>query len=122
MGLLATRQDGLAVTASNVAIGAGWGDTPATFTVTAGSTDTGGQIVVTSAGLNQAQSTATVTLTFRRAFDVAPFTVATVKSTSALTDGAMRVGPNTTATMVLTHPVIPVDTNVYTINYLNVGK
>lgn len=107
-----------AVAAANFAIGAGWGGT-ATFTVTAGSTDVRGQIVITASATTPAQATATVALTFvDGAYSAAPFPIVSLaSSTSAVADAQATAVVATTTALSWTSGVLPVATKVYTYNY-----
>jgi hypothetical protein len=107
-----------AVAAANFAIGAGWGGT-ATFTVTAGSTDVRGQIVITASATTPAQATATVVLTFvDGAYASAPFPIVSLaNSTSAPGDAQPSSVAATTTALSWVAGVIPVATKVYTFNY-----
>jgi hypothetical protein len=110
--------NGSAVAAANFAIGAGWGGT-ASFTVTAGSTDVRGQIVITASATTPAQATATVLMTFADgAYASAPFPVVSLaSSTSAVSDAQATAVVATTTTLAWTSGVLPVATKVYTYNY-----
>jgi len=108
-----------AVVAANFAIGAGWGGT-ATFTVTAGSTDQVGQIVITASASTPAQATATVTLTFADgAYAAAPFPIVALSAppADALTFGGPINQVATTTALSWVSSVIPVATKIYTYNY-----
>lgn len=61
--------------AADVVLGAGWGTT-ATKVIEAGSNDMAGRITVTSAGTGQAQATATIAVTFKKALDAVPVVIA----------------------------------------------
>lgn len=102
--------------ASHFALGAGWGGS--SLTVTAGSTDQRGEIVITAAtGGGLAQATATITMTYADgAYAAAPWTVAAVTSTSAVDEGHL-ICVNTTTTLTMTYSVLPVNTKVYTIRW-----
>ncbi len=111
--------NGTAVTTANFAIGAGWGGT-ATFTITSGSTDQRGQIVITASATTPAQATATVTLTFiDGAFAAAPwpFVVLSVPPADAVTFGGPIDMAATTTALSWTSSVIPVAAKIYKYNY-----
>lgn len=111
-----------AVAAANFAIGAGWGGT-ATFTVTSGSTDQVGQIVITASATTPAQATATVTLTFADgAYASAPFGFVLLADNdqAVAENGATDIACTTTA-LSWTHSVLPVATKIYTFNYMVVA-
>jgi len=111
--------NGTAVAAADFALGAGWGGT-ATFTVTAGSTDQVGQIVITASATTPAQATATVTLTFKDGAYAAapfPFVVLSAPPADAVTFGGPINMAATTTALSWTSSVIPVATKVYTYNY-----
>lgn len=111
---------GTALAAGDVAIGAGWGNT-ATKAITSGSNDQRGQIVVTSSGTGQAQATATVVITFADgAWASAPFCIVTTTNNNSIDTGHVTWSSTTTA-LTLTFGVLPVDTKLYTINYLCVA-
>lgn len=107
-----------AVAAANFALGAGWGSA-ATFTVTAGSTDQVGQIVITASTTTPAQATSTVTLTFvDGAYAAAPFGFVNLNnSTQAVADAQPTAVTCTTTALAWKSGVLPVDTKVYTYNY-----
>lgn len=105
-----------AASASDFALGAGWGGT-ASAALTAGSTDQRGTLVITASATTPAQATATVTHTFADgAYDSAPFPIVTVSSTSAIDEGHVAIAMTTT-TATWTFSVLPVATKVYTFNY-----
>lgn len=107
-----------AVAAANFAIGAGWGGT-ATFTVTAGSTDVRGQIVITASATTPAQATATVALTFvDGAYASTPFPfVVLALSDNAVNDPQPTAVAATTTGISWKSGVLPVATKIYTFNY-----
>jgi hypothetical protein len=107
-----------AVAAANFAIGAGWGGT-ATFTVTAGSTDVAGQIIITASATTPAQATATVVFTFvDGAYSAAPIPIVSLaNSTSAVSDAQATSVAATTTALSWCSGVLPVATKVYTYNY-----
>lgn len=107
-----------AVTDADFAIGAGWGGT-ATFTVTAGSTDQRGQIVITASATTPAQATATVALTFvDGAYASTPFAIVQLAlSTNAVADPQPTAVSATTTGLSWTSGVLPVATKEYTFNY-----
>ncbi len=110
--------NGTAVAAANFVLGAGWGSA-ATHTVTAGSTDVRGQIVITASTTTPAQATSTVTMTFTDgAYAAAPFPIVQLAtSTQAVADAQPTAVVATTTTLVWKSGVLPVDTKVYTYNY-----
>lgn len=101
---------------SHFALGAGWGSS--TFTLTAGSTDQRGEIVITGVtGGGLAQATATITMTYADgAYAAAPWSIAAVTSTSAIDEGHL-ICVNTTTTLTMTFSVLPVNSKVYTIRW-----
>jgi hypothetical protein len=107
-----------AVAAANFALGAGWGGA-ATFTVTSGSTDVCGQIVITASTTTPAQATSTVTLTFADgAYSAAPIPIVILAlSTQAVADAQPTAVAATTTALSWKSGVLPVDTKVYTYNY-----
>jgi len=111
--------NGTAVAAANFAIGVGWGGT-ATFTVTAGSTDQRGQIVITASATTPAQATATVTLTFvDGAYAAAPFAIVQLATnTDVVTFGGPTAVAATTTALSWVSSIIPVAAKVYTYNYV----
>ena len=113
---------GTAISASNIALGVGWGDGNETaVTVATGSNDQRGKLTVLSDGASQAQATATVILTFvDGAFVSAPFTIVTTTNDNDIETGHVTWA-TTTTTMTLTHSVQPVDTKSYVFTYLNVA-
>ena len=109
---------GTAPVAGDFVLGAGWGGT-ASLTVTAGSTDQRGQIVITASATTPAQATATVTFTFKDgAYASAPWPlVLLADNTQAVAEtGATDIAATTTA-LSWTHSVLPVAAKVYTYNY-----
>jgi hypothetical protein len=116
--------NGTEVTASNFAIGAGWGSA-ATFTVANDSTDQCGQIVITASATTPAQATATVTLTFADGayYATAPVPIVILAdSTSAVNDAQPTDVLASTTALSWTSGVLPVSTKVYTYNYICVAK
>ena len=110
-----------ALTIASFAFGAGWGDGTLVKTLTTGSTDQRGQFTVQSVGSNQAQATATVVLTFADgAYASAPFGFVTTSNDNSLDTGHVTVSCTTTA-MTITFLVTPVNTKIYTFNYLVVA-
>lgn len=112
---------GTALVAGDVALGAGWGNT-ATKSITAGSNDQAGQIVVTSGGAGQSQATATVVITFSDgAYASTPRTaIVTTTNDNSIDTGHAKYTVSTTA-LTITFNVLPVDTKIYTFNYLVVA-
>lgn len=109
-----TTKGQTALVAGDFALGAGWG--ASTVAVTAGSNDHFGSIVITAAtGGGLAQATATVTMTFKSAFSVAPagVLVTGTNDNSAATHLAVTGGTATTTAATWTSSTIPVDTKLY---------
>lgn len=102
--------------AGDVALGAGWGNS-ATKTISTGSNDVAGQIVVTSAGTGQSQATATVVITFKTAYAVAPRVVLVTTTNDNSIDTGHATWSATTTALTLTFSVLPVDTKIYKLNY-----
>ncbi len=112
------------VTAANFALGAGWGGA-ATFTVADDSTDQCGQIVITASTTTPAQATSTVTFTFADGayYGTAPIPIVQLAtSTQAVNDAQPTAVVATTTSLVWKSGVLPVDTKVYTYNYILVAK
>ncbi len=111
--------NGSAAVAADFVLGAGWGSA-ATHTVTAGSTAQCGQIVITASTTTPAQATSTVTFTFPDgAYAAAPFALVNLQtSTQAVNDAQPTGVVTTTTTLVWKSGVLPVDTKVYTYNYI----
>jgi hypothetical protein len=110
-----------AVAASNFALGVGWGGA-AVFALTAGSTDRAGQFTITASTTTPAQATATVVFTFADgAFEVAPIAIITTTNTNSLTAASAMAWTATTTALTMTHSILPVDTKVYTFNYVLIG-
>jgi hypothetical protein len=112
-----TAEGNTAIAAADVAIGAGWGNT-ATKTVTSGSNDVAGQIVVTSGGTGQSQATATVVITFKSAYASTPRCVLVTTTNDNSIDTGHATYSVTTTALTLTFSVLPVDTKIYKLNYL----
>jgi hypothetical protein len=105
-----------ALSASNVALGVGWGDGTLVLSIVAGSNCQRGSLTVTSVGSNQAQATATVTITFPEgAYASTPFALVNLQDN---TSNVNNIQPTdvacTTTALSWTHCVIPVDTKTYT--------
>jgi hypothetical protein len=117
MGLLSDRRDGTATVAGDYVLGAGWGGT--TFTVTAGSTDDGGELVLTCVtGGGLAQATATIAFTFKDgAFPRAPVFIVTSTTDNALTEVGGWAQSNTTTIGTWTYGVLPVNAKIYKVRY-----
>lgn len=111
------------VTAANIALGAGWGNTPATVTVASGSTDQRGSCTVTSKGTGQSQATATVTLTFvDGAYEKTPFAIVMqTANTHAIAEAQPQSQTVSTTALEWTASVTPVDTDTYTFTWLVVA-
>lgn len=117
MGVLADRKDGTAVVAGDFVLGAGWGST-GSATVTAGSTDQGGELVITASGSSYAQATATVVFTFKDgAFPRAPVYLVTSSTDQSLTEVGGWAQTSTTTALTLTYGVLPVSTKIYKLRY-----
>lgn len=121
IGRSSKRIDGSGATtvaAADVAIGAGWGTT-GTKTVTSGSTENRGQVVVTASGASFAQATATVVITFPGGTRPTAPPVAFVSTTNdnSIDTGHCTFSTSTTA-LTITFSLLPVDTKIYKINYL----
>lgn len=105
-----------AASASDFALGAGWGGT-ATAVLATGSTDQRGTLTITASATTPAQATATVTHTFADgAYASAPFAQVIVTSTSSIDEGHVVTTTSTTGG-VWTFSVLPVATKVYTFHY-----
>lgn len=109
-----------ALSASNVAIGAGWGTT-GSAAITSGSNDVAGQIVVTASGASFAQATATVVITFTTAYASTPRVVLVTTTNDNSIDTGHATWSATTTALTLTFSVLPVDTKIYKLNYLVVA-
>lgn len=110
-----------APTAASFALGAGWGTT-GSATMTAGSTDQRGELVITASGASFAQATATVTFTFADgAFAAAPWPFAWSTNDNSIDTGRFKVTTVTTTSVVFTFSLLPVDTKVYILRYLVVA-
>jgi hypothetical protein len=113
------RLDGsLATTlvAGNVALGVGWGDGTLVLSIAAGSNCQRGSLTVTSVGSNQAQATATVSITFPEgAYASTPFALVNLQdNTQAVGDGQPTDVACSTTVLSWTHSVLPVATKTYT--------
>lgn len=108
-----------AITSANVALGVGWGDGTLVLSIVAGSNGQRGSLTVTSVGSNQAQATATVTITFPDgAYAATPFALVNLQdNTSAVTDGQPTDVACSTTALSWTHSVLPVATKTYTFNW-----
>lgn len=120
------RLDGSLATslvAGNVALGVGWGDGALVLAIVAGSNAQRGSLTVTSVGSNQAQATATVTITFPEgAYASLPFALVNLQdNTQAVTDGQPTDVACTTTALSWTHSVLPVATKTYTFNWVVVA-
>lgn len=112
-----TAEGNTAIAAADVAIGEGWGTT-GTKTVTSGSNDVAGQVVVTASGASFAQATATVTITFKSAYASTPRCVLVTTTNDNSIDTGHATYTVSTTSLVLTFSVLPVDTKIYKLNYL----
>ena len=108
------------IAAADVALGPGWGNS-ATAAVGTGSNDIAGQISVTSGGTGQAQGTATVVLTFKTPYAVAPRTVIVTTTNDNSIDTGKATWSVTTTALTLTFSVLPVTGKIYKFNYLCVA-
>jgi hypothetical protein len=113
---------GTAVVSGDFVLGAGWAG-GATIAVTAGSTVGRGSAVITAKTTTPAQATATVVFTFPDgAFAAAPHCFTTTTNDNSLTAATAFANTTVTTTAVTwTHSVLPVDTKLYTINWLIVA-
>jgi hypothetical protein len=102
-------------------LGAGWGAT--TKVVTAGSTDHGGELVITGVtGGGLAQATATVAFTFKDgAFARAPSFIVTSTASAPLTEVGGWAQSNTTTVGTWTYGVLPVNAVIYRIRWICVA-
>jgi hypothetical protein len=115
--------NGSAVTADDFEFGAGWGDGTLVVTVSDGSTDQRGTVTVKSVGANQAQATATVTLTFKDgAYAAVPFALVqlTTNDNAVTTAQPTAITPSTTS-LEWTAAVLPVANKTYTFTYVVVA-
>ncbi len=112
-----------AVTSANIALGVGWGDGTLVKTVASGSTDQRGSVTITSVGSNQAQATATVTLTFvDGAYASTPFAmVMLTANTNAVTTAQPQSQVISTTGLSWIASVLPVDTKTYTFTWFVVA-
>lgn len=103
-------------TTPTVAVGVGWGAT-GSAALSTGANDVAGQVVVTAAGGTYAQATATVTITFGKAYATAPRAVLI----SCVNDVAIDTGHAsyavTTTALTITYKVLPA-AGTYTFNYV----
>lgn len=111
-----TAEGQTALTASNLAVGAGWGATGSAV-FTSGANDVAGQVVVTAAGGTYAQATATVTITFASAYATAPRAVILSMVNAVAIDTGHASYAVTTTALVITYKVLPA-AGVYTFDYL----
>ena len=111
--------NGTAVTSAMFALGAGWAS-GATIAVTAGSTQWRGTAVITAATTTPAQATAPVVFTLPDPWGTAPVgVITTTTNNTSLTAATAFANTTITATAITwTHSVLPVDTKLYTINWL----
>lgn len=110
---------GTAVTSAMFALGAGWAG-GATIAVTAGSTQWRGSAVITAATTTPAQATATVIFTWPDPWGAAPGAIlTTTTNNNSLTAASAFANTTVTSTAVTwTHSILPVDTKLYTINWI----
>jgi hypothetical protein len=118
MGLIADRRDGIATVAGDYVLGAGWG--ASTFTVTAGSSDHSGEIVITGVtGGGLAQATATVAFTFKNgAMKSAPAYLINSTDDSSIIESGNWAQSNTTTVGTWTYSVLPVNAKIYKVHYI----
>jgi hypothetical protein len=115
-GRITFADEGRALVAGDIALGAGWGGA-ATVAITAGSNSQRGQVAVTASATTPAQATSTITITFPKAFDNVPFPiVCAAVNTQAQTEGVIDIVATAT-TLAWKANVLPVSTKVYTYNY-----
>lgn len=103
-------------TTPTVAVGLGWGAT-GSAALTTGANDVAGQVVVTAAGGTYAQATATVTITFGKAYATAPRSVQITNSNAVAIDTGHTSYAVTTTALVITYKVLPA-AGAYTFDYL----
>lgn len=103
-------------TAPSVGVGVGWGAT-GSAALTTGANDVAGQIVVTAAGGTYAQATATVTLTFGKAYATAPRAVLISCVNNVAIDTGHASYAVTTTSLVITYKVLPA-AGAYTFDYV----
>lgn len=115
-----TATGNTALAAGNIALGAGWGGT--TVAITSGANDVAGQLVLTCAtGGGLAQATATITITFATAYSATPRAVLiSCSNDNSIDTGHTSYTVSTTA-LVITFLVLPVNTKIYTFDYLVVA-
>jgi hypothetical protein len=110
--------DAPAIAAADVVASAGFGSTRA-VAVTSGSKDRRGRITVTAGGSGLAANP-TVAVTFKEAFESAPF-VAVNRADVLATAGLLRVTARTTTGFTVTFVGTPADTEAYILDYLVTG-
>jgi len=106
-------------TTPTVAVGVGWGAT-GSAALTTGANDVAGQVVVTAAGGTYAQATATVTITFGKAYAVAPRAVLISCVNNVAIDTGHASYAVTTTALTITYKVLPA-AGAYTFDYLCVA-
>lgn len=113
---------GGAAVAANFVLGAGWGGA-ATITVTAGSTDQRGEIVITASTTTPAQATASVVHTYRDgAWAATPWVMLESTNDNSLTAAfEFQITSISTTACTWQARVLPVDTKIYKIRYLYVA-
>lgn len=99
-----------------VSVGVGWGAT-GSAALTTGANDVAGQVVVTAAGGTYVQATATVTITFAKAYATAPRAVILSMVNSVAIDTGHASYAVTTTALVITYKVLPA-AGTYTFDYL----
>lgn len=118
-GRLSLREEGRALVAGDVVIGAGWGGA-ATVAIAAGSNAQNGSLAITASTTTPAQATSTVVITFPKAFDNVPPGPIVIEL--ANTQAVPVEGPTdivaTATTLTWKAGVLPVDTKVYTYAWL----
>lgn len=111
---------GTAAVAGDFVLGAGWGTTPI-LAILAGSNDQRGQLTIT-ADATPAQATATITHTFSDgAFAAAPLSIAVSTNDEVVDTGHVLLSTSTTTTATHTYQILPVDTSIYIVRYVNIA-
>lgn len=117
-GRITFADEGRALVAGDVAIGAGWGTTPGTLAIAAGSNSQRGTFTVTCGSGSLAQATATLVVTFPKAFDNVPFAQVTVASGGTAAVTKFWIATATATTLTLTFNTLPVAAETHIVNYL----
>jgi len=115
-GRITFEAEGRALVAGDVALGVGWGSA-AVLAITAGSNSQRGAISVTASASTPAQATATIAITFPKAFDNVPFAVVSRAGGTAAVTVFPTVVTCTATVLTIISNTLPVSAEITIFSY-----